>query len=146
MKKDKIRDVLIYSKIAEIEESIDLVEQNLPRSLEEFMGMGIVKDGIYKRLEYAIENVFDICHIINADLSLGIPSSDEDVIENLRLNKILDPDISGKLVSMRKFRNIVVHRYGKIDDKIAFLLMHGQMEDFPIFNEKIKVYLKNHGS
>jgi len=32
-----------------------------------------VKDGICKRIEFAIEDVFDICAIINADLDLGTP-------------------------------------------------------------------------
>lgn len=63
--------------------------------------------------------MFDICHIINADLSLGIPSSEEDVIENLVNKGILHRNLSMKLLSTRKFRNIVGHRYGKIDDAMA---------------------------
>lgn len=142
MKKSGIRDALVYSKITEIEESIDMVNKNLPDQIEEFVTLGIVKDGIYKRLEYAIENVFDICHVINADLSLGIPSSEEDVIQNLRNRGIIDSDISDKLMDMRRFRNIVVHRYGKIDDKIAFSLLKDELDDFERFNERIRTFLK----
>ena len=142
MKKSGIRDALVYSKITEIEESIDMVNKNLPDQIEEFVTLGIVKDGIYKRLEYAIENVFDICHVINADLSLGIPSSEEDVIQNLRNRGIIDSDISDKLMDMRRFRNIVVHRYGKIDDKIAFSLLKDELDDFEHFNERIRTFLK----
>lgn len=142
MKKSGIRDALVYSKITEIEESIDMVNKNLPDQIEEFVTLGIVKDGIYKRLEYAIENVFDICHVINADLSIGIPSSEEDVIQNLRNRGIIDSDISDKLMDMRRFRNIVVHRYGKIDDKIAFSLLKDELDDFERFNERIRTFLK----
>ena len=142
MKKSGIRDALVYSKITEIEESIDMVNKNLPDQIEEFVTLGIVKDGIYKRLEYAIENVFDICHVINADLSLGIPSSEEDVIQNLRNRGIIDSDISDKLMDMRRFRNIVVHRYGKIDDKIAYSLLKDELDDFERFNERIRTFLK----
>lgn len=138
----KIRDTQIYTKIVEIEESIDIVRKNLPRSVEEFLSLGIVKDGIYKRLEYAIENVFDICHVINADLSLGVPSSEDDVIRNLETKGILDSSISEKLKNMRRFRNIVVHRYGKIDDWIAFSLLEDELEDFTLFIEQIVVFLK----
>jgi len=42
--------------------------------------MGLIKDGIYKRVEFAVENVFDICAIINTDLVLGVPSDDEDIM------------------------------------------------------------------
>ncbi len=142
MKKGGIRDALVYSKITEIDESLKIVKDNLPDEVEEFVTLGIVKDGIYKRLEYAIEDVFDICHVINADLSLGIPSSEEDVIENLRNRGIIDSDISDKLMAMRRFRNIVVHRYGKIDDRIAFSLLENELGDFELFNERIRVFLK----
>ena len=142
MKGGRVRDTLIYSKIAEVEESIDLVKKNLPGHMDEFISLGIIKDGIYKRLEYAIENVFDICHVINADLSLGVPSSEEDVIQNLKTEGILDADISNRLKNMRRFRNIVVHRYGKIDDRIAFSLLESELEDFTLFTGRIMAFLK----
>ena len=142
MKGGRVRDTLIYSKIAEVEESIDLVKKNLPGHMDEFISLGIIKDGIYKRLEYAIENVFDICHVINADLSLGVPSSEEDVIQNLKTEGILDADISNRLRNMRRFRNIVVHRYGKIDDRIAFSLLESELEDFTLFTGRIMAFLK----
>lgn len=142
MKKSGIRDALVYAKITEMEESLDMVKENLPDQVEEFVSLGIVKDGIYKRLEYAIENVFDICHVINADLSLGIPSSEEDVIQNLIKKGIIDSNISDKLMAMRRFRNIVVHRYGKVDDRIAFSLLKGELDDFERFSERIRAFLK----
>ena len=104
--------------------------------------MGIVKDGIYKRAEYAIENVFDICHVINADLSLGIPSNEEDVIENLKNNGILDATLSMKVISMRKFRNIVVHRYGRIVYRVAFHMLTEVLDDFDAFRSRIRSVLK----
>ena len=142
MKKGRIREALVYSKITEIEESLKIVNDNLPDEVEEFVTLGIVKDGIYKRLEYAIEGVFDICHVINADLSLGIPSSEEDVIENLRNRGIIDSVISDKLMAMRRFRNIVVHRYGRIDDRVAFSLLENELGDFELFIEQIMSFLK----
>ena len=142
MKGGRVRDTLIYSKIAEVEESIDMVKKNLPGHMDGFISLGIIKDGIYKRLEYAIENVFDICHVINADLSLGVPSSEEDVIQNLKTEDILDADISNRLKNMRRFRNIVVHRYGKIDDRIAFSLLESELEDFTLFTGRIMAFLK----
>lgn len=142
MKGGRVRDTLIYSKIAEVEESIDMEKKNLPGHMDEFISLGIIKDGIYKRLEYAIENVFDICHVINADLSLGVPSSEEDVIQNLKTEDILDADISNRLKNMRRFRNIVVHRYGKIDDRIAFSLLESELEDFTLFTGRIMAFLK----
>ncbi|NOZ76417.1 MAG: DUF86 domain-containing protein [Euryarchaeota archaeon] len=136
-----MRKDIIRTKMKEIEESITSVEEHLPKSFEEFSSMGLVKDGIYKRVEFAIENVFDICAIINTDLELGIPGDDEGIIDNLVDNGILSSQMKDKLKAMRGFRNIVVHRYGKIDDKIAFGILKEHLNDFYAFMEKIEVFL-----
>lgn len=51
---------------------MDLVLNHLPSQFEEFSQLGLVKDGIYKRVEFAIENVWEICSIINSDIEEGI--------------------------------------------------------------------------
>ncbi len=75
-----MRTEIIRTKFAEIQESLELIRENLPDSFEEFALLGLLKDGMYKRIEFSIENVFDICVIINTDHMLGIPSSDEDIL------------------------------------------------------------------
>lgn len=47
-----MREALIRTKIKEIEEGLRLVEENLPDTFEEFSRLGLVKDGIYKRVEF----------------------------------------------------------------------------------------------
>ena len=56
-RKRNLRTELIRSKLVDIEDSVSLVEENLPSSYEEFSELGLVKDGIYKRMEFAIENI-----------------------------------------------------------------------------------------
>ena len=50
MMNDGMRTALLKTKIREIEESIALIRDNLPEEL------GLIKDGIYKRMEFAIKN------------------------------------------------------------------------------------------
>jgi uncharacterized protein YutE (UPF0331/DUF86 family) len=138
-----MREEIIRTKIKEIVEGVRLVEEHLPDTFVEFSSMGLIKDGIYKRVEFAIENVFDICAIINTDLELGIPSDDEDIIDNLVKNEILSEEMKEKLKAMRGFRNIVVHKYGKIDDKIAFEILKENLPDFYAFIKRIEEFLEN---
>jgi uncharacterized protein YutE (UPF0331/DUF86 family) len=107
--------------------------------------MGLVKDGMYKRIELAIENVFDICAIINADLELGIPSNEKSIIDNLIKNGILSEEIRVKLKAMKGFRNILAHRYGEIDDKLAFSILKERLGDFYVFLERIEAFLSEEG-
>ncbi len=137
-----MRKEIIRTKMKEIEESIRLVEENLPDTFEEFSDLGLIKDGIYKRIEFAIENVLDICAIINTDLELGIPHDDKDIIENLVKKKILSEEMREKLKAMKGFKNIVVHRYGRIDDRIAFEILKENLPDFYAFIGKIEEFLE----
>ncbi|VVB93075.1 Uncharacterised protein [uncultured archaeon] len=54
-----MRTEIIRTKIVEILESLELIRENLPDSFEEFASLGLLKDGMHKRIEFSIENVFD---------------------------------------------------------------------------------------
>ena len=138
-----LRSGVIQIKLREMTESVTMVQQNLPGSADSFSGMGLVKDGIYKRMDDAIENVFDICAILNADLYLGIPGGDEEILENLVRHGIFSSEMQQKLNQMKGFRNIVVHRYGKIDDALAFSILQKNIMDFTEFQEEILLFLES---
>ncbi|MEA1993144.1 MAG: DUF86 domain-containing protein [Euryarchaeota archaeon] len=136
-----MRKKIIRTKIKEIKENLNLVSNHIPDTFKAFSGMGLVKDGIYKRVEFSIENVFDICALINTDLELGIPRDDRHIVENLTKNGILTKEMGKKLGVMKGFRNIVVHRYGKVNDKLAFRILKENIEDFYDFIEEIEKLL-----
>ena len=136
-----LRTELIRSKLADIEESVDLVAENLPQSFEEFSKLGLVKDGIYKRMEFAIENIIDITSIINSDLHLSVPESEESFVENLVKNGILTQNLAEKTRRMKGFRNIIVHRSGRIDDLLAHKILTENMDDIYEFIESIERFL-----
>mgnify|MGYP000921758889 CR=1 FL=1 len=145
-KKRALRIELIRSKMADIEESVNLVEANLPTSFEEFSELGLVKDGIYKRMEFSIESIIDILSIINSDLRLSIPEDEEDVVENLGRNGILTRSMVDKVRRMKGFRNIIVHRYGRIDDLLAYKILMENLQDFDEFIESIDQFLEENSA
>jgi len=146
MRNRGLRTELIRAKLTEIEESIELVKAHLPQEFNEFSCLGLIKDGIYKRTEFAIENVIDICAIINSDLGLEMPDSDESIVASLTKAGILTIDMADKIKRMRGFRNIVVHRYGKIDDRVTHAILTANIDDFYRFIESIEEFLKSQGN
>ena len=138
----RIRTDLIRIRLAEMRDSIKMVQEHLPRSYEEFWQLGIVKDGIYKRTEFAIENILDICAILNTDLELGVPAGDDDILGHLQAEGVLPLPVIQTIRSMKAFRNIVVHRYGAIDDAIAFALLLRHIHDFDRFHSCVEAYLE----
>ena len=62
-----MRTDIIQTKIKEIEENLKIIKEHLPENFDEFSKLGLIKDGIYKRIESSIENIIDICnHLISA--------------------------------------------------------------------------------
>jgi len=133
-----MRKDIIKNKINEIDQSLDLINKNMPDTFDKFNELGIIKDGIYKRIEYSIENLIDIFYMFNSDFKLGIPSDDSDLINNLKAKNIISEDIVIKMRNLKGFRNIVVHRYSKIDDRMAYDFIKNNLDDFYIIIKSIE--------
>ena len=137
-----LRIDIIKSKLKTIEENINLVKEHLPENLEEFILLGLVKDGIYKKIESSIQDILSICAIINSDLKLGIPSNRDDLIKILVENKVISTKLGEVIKELKGFRNFLIYRYGKINDEIAFNDIKSGISDFKTFNDHILEYLK----
>ena len=49
--------------------------------------------------------------------------------------------MTGKIKELKGFRNFLVHRYGTIDDEVAFKDIRNGLPDFKLFKEEILNYL-----
>ena len=134
---------MIKNKLKLIEENLDLVKKRFPNSLEEFVSLDLVKDGIYKRIEDSIQQIIKICSIINSDLKLGIPSNRDDIISTLEEKEIISKELSVKIKKMKSFRNFLVHRYGQIQDEIAYKDIKNGFDDFILFKREILKLIEN---
>jgi uncharacterized protein YutE (UPF0331/DUF86 family) len=116
----EIRSDHIMTKLSGSEDAIKYVEENLPKDCTSFVSNRMIKGSLYKEIEYAIENIIDACAILNADLSLGTPADTEDIIKKLQKAGILAKETAHSIVEMKRFRNVLVHKYGEIDDELAY--------------------------
>jgi uncharacterized protein YutE (UPF0331/DUF86 family) len=132
----------IYEKIKETEDSIELIDKNLQSSIEEFKGSGLVKDGIYKRLEFCIENLIDIGMMIITEKKIGMPKDDEDIITKLQENKVISAKNAEILKDMKGLRNILVHKYGSVNDEIIYENLQSNLEDFDKIISDFLKYMK----
>jgi uncharacterized protein YutE (UPF0331/DUF86 family) len=133
----------VKQKIKEIEENLELIKDNLPNSAGEFKSLGLIKDGIYKRLEYSIQNLIDIFTMIYSSLNLGVPSSVDSILDELQENKIFSKKIIELVKEMKGLRNILAHRYGKIDDGAVFHLLKDKEDDFDKIIVKIEIFISS---
>lgn len=132
---------IIKTKLKTIDGNIIIVKEHLPEKFKEFLNLGLIKDGIYKKLEASIQDIISICSIINADLQLGIPSNRDDIITALVDKTIISDNLGKKIKELKGFRNFLVHRYGQINDEIAFNNIKKGLSDFNLFKNEIFKYL-----
>ncbi|MEN6379396.1 MAG: HepT-like ribonuclease domain-containing protein [Methanofastidiosum sp.] len=136
-----MRKEIILSKINEIEESISLIAENMPEDFKNFKELGLIKDGIYSRTQYSIDNIIDIFSIINSDFRLSFPKEEDDVIINLVNAGIISKYTGDKIKELRIFRNQIKYEYGKLDDKLSFELIKENLDDIDKIIENIKTII-----
>ena len=132
----------ISQKIKEIQDSLQMIEEALPANIEGFNHLGLVKDGIYKRLEFCIQNLIDIFSMIYIENNLGVPGAIDDIFIALSSKKLFSKKILQIIGEMKGLRNILAHRYGVIDDNIIFEILKERLGDFELIISAIEEYYK----
>ena len=132
----------ILSKIDELNQYIKELEKIRPKTFEEYKNNILIKRACERLLQVSIECIIDIASILVKELKIGLPSEEEDLFDKLEENGIITRKMKDKLRLMRGFRNILVHRYGKIDDKLVFENL-SKIQDFKDFSKQIIEFLKN---
>lgn len=90
----------------------------------------------------AIEAAIDICNHIIAEERLGQPREYAEVFRVMGEAGIFPEDLLGKLEQMAKFRNLLVHLYGKVDDRQVYEILQTRLGDFEQFELAIQEFLR----
>lgn len=109
----------------------------LPRDYTEYMGSPAERRAIERLLQISIECVLDICNLLVTGLRLGLPAVEEDLFAKLEGAGVLSPTTTTALRSMRRFRNILVHEYGAIDNQIVFMVATQRWQDLDAFKAEV---------
>ncbi len=132
---DKVRLML---KIRELESYLNELEELLPDDEKIYLKSLEKRRSIERELQIMIECVVDICMILLKEFKLGPPQNEENVLD-LLTGKITNIE---KLKEMRGFRNLLVHKYGKIKDHLVFNFALNENEDFRVFINDVKNLMK----
>jgi uncharacterized protein YutE (UPF0331/DUF86 family) len=92
-------------------------------------------------LQLAIEACVEIAtHICAAD-ALGTPASYAEAFELLGRAGVLDERLTDDLRRMARFRNRIVHFYGRIDLSLVYDLLQRRLSDFDRYLVAVESYL-----
>lgn len=133
----------ILSKIAELDSYLSELAQIAPSSFEGYVRSIEKRRACERLLQISIEAVIDICAMLVQGLRLGLPAEEDDIFEKLLRAGIVSDEMAKTLRRMKGFRNILVHEYGRVDDRIVFEVIANRLGDFEGFKcEVLKVLQK----
>lgn len=131
----------ILSKLEEMNTYLNELDSILPDKKSKYLQDLIIRRACEKTIESAIESVISIISIIVSSKRLGLPQSEDDLINILEKKKLLTKMTAEKIREMKGFRNILVHKYGEINDKQVYEFLTSEVSDFSNFDKEIRKFL-----
>lgn len=120
---------LIVAKASSVKRHMSRVEEKLGTDLQAFLKDIDSQESILFNLQMAIQNCIDIAAHIISEEGYGVPGSTGEMFSLLGEKRILDGDITGKMVKAVGFRNLIVHEYGGIELKQVFDVAQNEIKD-----------------
>ena len=132
----------VLAKIDELESYKKEIEEIYPKDYGEYKSSKEKKRSIERLLHISIECIIDICSIITAGMRLGLPTKEEDLFEKLKDAKVISDNLAKELKELRAFRNILVHRYGYVDDELVYTTLKQRINIFTEFKKEILKFIE----
>ena len=133
----------VEDKIEEITKFLEELITFFPIKFEDYEKNIEKKAACERYFEKIIEAVVDLAFLIIKLKQFNIPQDDADAFRILLENKVINNELQTKLKYAKGMRNIIVHEYGEINDKLIFNSISEELEtDVMEFIENIKSFLK----
>lgn len=142
MENNAINPNLIATKMSEIRQSLDRLNNISSKGKKAFFNSPDLRDSAKYRLITAIEAAISICSHIAARVFKQAPESYSDCFKILHDFGVISGELSKKLGDMARFRNMLVHIYWEIDDEKIYDLLTGDIVDLEKYIEEIAGYLE----
>lgn len=136
-----ISSEVINAMVDLIDENIHLIEEIRSMGYESFSKSFRDIQAAKHSLQESVEGCLDIGSHIIAEKGFRRAEDYKDIYKVLEEESIIDPILSAKLQEMAQFRNLLVHKYGKIDTKRVFIIMSEDLKDIRDFVKKILKYI-----
>ena len=131
--KNKMADVQGYFKELQPilkEESRDIIENNLKLHTVE------------RLFQLIVDTAIDINTHIIAESGFNIPDDYQSTFIVLGENKVLPMDFAGKIAPSVGLRNLIIHRYGRVDFKRMIDDIKNEISDYLEYLKFINNFLK----
>ena len=134
----------VLARIDALDGYLSELEQILPASLEGYQRVE-TRRACERLLQISIECVIDVCGLLVTGLRLGLPGEEDDLFEKLTQTGLIPSTLGDRLRRMKGLRNILVHEYGRVDDRLVYEAMTSGLGDFETFKDVVLQALRKEG-
>lgn len=131
----------IFTKLDEMIRYVEELQEMLPDE-EEYRHDLVKRRACEKTVEVAIESLINVSAMVVSAQKLGLPSNEENIFDILIENGILTHEFGEKLKDLKGFRNVLIHRYGHVNDEMVYHNVSNYSDDFYKFETSIISYLE----
>ena len=128
---------LIGAKLAILDEAIGFLREASSMGVDAFVEDRRTFRAAERYLQLAAEAVFDIGTHLIASLGLTRPQRYADIMPALRSHGVVSDDTANALVDLAGFRNLLVHDYGRVDQRRVHRFLETRLGDFTRFGAEV---------
>lgn len=129
---------VIETKISHIQKYLKLLGRYKKFSQQDLEQNPDLRGALERYLYLATQAALDLGEAVIAFKELRRPGTYTEVFYILREEELISKELSEKLVSMTKFRNIIAHDYEKVDFGIVYDALQNRLGDIDEFIKAIK--------
>lgn len=136
-----IDEELVEKKIDLIFKNLDYLDEVKEIDDDEFLKSFEKLQATKHSLQEVIESCIDISNHIISSKGWERAETYSEMFERLYENDVIGSELNARLGNMARFRNLLVHRYGIVDDKKVLHILRVRMGDIHSFVEDIEKLL-----
>jgi len=139
-----IDEEMVEKKIDLIFKNLDYLEEVKEIDDDEFLKSFEKLQATKHSLQEVIESCIDISNHIISSEGWERAETYSEMFERLYENDVIGSELNARLGNMARFRNLLVHHYGIVDDKKVLHILRTRLEDIYSFIEDIEKLLDEH--
>lgn len=133
MAASKLNISRIRDKVSDIKEALTLLRQYAEYDDQKFLENKEAIGAARYYLIVLVEAAMNIANHLCARLLNEAPATYADIFSKLGEKQVISADLASRLASMARFRNLLVHGYGEVDNQRMLTIIRkdlGDVEEF----------------
>lgn len=133
---------LITERLSVIARAVHALQEVRQVPLEEFVQDYFLHSAAERSLQVAIQAALDIGNILLSHSTTDVPTEYAEIFPALAHIGVLPVEFAERLVTMARFRNVLVHMYADIDLDRLHAYLQTDIQDFTVFAQHVAAYLE----